>query len=158
MATETYWCPGSWPWEWFRTCTREVPDPDDPCNAPACKDSKARLDEARRRFDSICSGLRTINAVSKVLRTIVSTPIWVIVAMALIAAVVGGLIAVIIWSLIAAYGLSWFLLLVLGRMAVSLGASLENARTDFQSALKDVFVRCPEHCRGDVSIPECRIE
>ena len=20
--TETYWCPGGWPWQWFRTCTR----------------------------------------------------------------------------------------------------------------------------------------
>ena len=22
--TETYWCPGWWPWQWFRTCTRTV--------------------------------------------------------------------------------------------------------------------------------------
>ncbi len=23
-VTERYWCPGWWPWEWFRTCTRTV--------------------------------------------------------------------------------------------------------------------------------------
>lgn len=21
---ETYWCPGRWPWQWFRTCRRTV--------------------------------------------------------------------------------------------------------------------------------------
>lgn len=87
-----------------------------------------------------------------------STPIWVIVAMALIAAIVGGLIAVIIWTLIALYGISWLLILVLARMVDSLRGSLENARKDFLSALVEIFLRCPEHCRGDVSIPECQIE
>ncbi|MCP9000370.1 hypothetical protein NFC73_11615 [Pseudarthrobacter sp. RMG13] len=24
VVTETYWCPGAWPWEWFDTCTRRV--------------------------------------------------------------------------------------------------------------------------------------
>jgi hypothetical protein len=24
VVTETYWCPGAWPWEWFDTCTRKV--------------------------------------------------------------------------------------------------------------------------------------
>ncbi len=156
MATETYWCPGPWPWEWFRTCTREVPD--DPCNARACTDAKARLLDARQRINSICFGLRTILALLKLLRSILSTPIWVIIAMALIAALVGGLIAVIIWSLIALYGISWVLTLVLARMLDSLRVSMEAARDDFKSAVVDVFLRCPEQCRGDVSIPECQLE
>jgi hypothetical protein len=156
MATETYWCPGPWPWQWFRTCTREVPD--DPCNAPGCTDAKARLDDARRRINSICFGLRTLNALAKLLRTIVSTPIWIVIAMALIAAIVGGPIAVIIWSLIAVYGISWLLLIVVTRMAQSLVVSLADARTAFQSAVTDVVTQCPEHCWGDLAIPECRIE
>jgi hypothetical protein len=24
QVTETYWCPGAWPWEWFDTCERTV--------------------------------------------------------------------------------------------------------------------------------------
>jgi hypothetical protein len=24
QVTETYWCPGGWPWEWFDTCERTV--------------------------------------------------------------------------------------------------------------------------------------
>jgi hypothetical protein len=24
VVTETYWCPGPWPWQWARTCIREV--------------------------------------------------------------------------------------------------------------------------------------
>ena len=158
MATETYPCPGPWPWEWFRTCTREVPDPDDPCNARPCTDAKSRLNDARQRFNSICFGLRTLTAVLNLLRSILSTPIWVIIAMALIAAIVGGLIAVIIWALIALHGISWVLALVLARMIDSLSKDLVNARADFQAALVEVFLRCPEHCRGDVSFPECRIE
>jgi hypothetical protein len=156
MATETYWCPGPWPWEWFRTCSREVPD--DPCNAPPCTNAKAQLLDARRRINSICFALRTLLALLKLLRGIVSTPIWVIAVMALIAALIGGPIAVIIWSLIAVYGISFVLVLVLARMVDSLGKSLENARVDFQKALVEVGLHCPEHCRGDISIPECPLD
>lgn len=24
IVVERYWCPGPWPWQWFRMCTREV--------------------------------------------------------------------------------------------------------------------------------------
>ncbi len=24
QVQETYWCPGRWPWQWFRTCKRTV--------------------------------------------------------------------------------------------------------------------------------------
>jgi hypothetical protein len=156
--TETYWCPGPWPWQWARTCTREVPDPPpDPCRAPACVGARDRLEDARRRFRSICDGLRMLEGVSRILRQIVSAPIWIVVALAVIAAIIGGPLAVIIWGLIAVYGLSWFLLFVIARMMVSLGASLNQARLDFQAAARDVVLQCPPQCLGDLSLPECQI-
>lgn len=154
--TETYWCPGPWPWEWFRTCTREVPD--DPCKAPACVAAKAKLTDARNRFTSSCNGLRMLNAVTKLLTQILSTPIWIVVALALIAVIIGGPIAVVIWALIAVYGLSWLLLPVVGKMSASIAVSLNQARLDFQNALPDVISQCPVPCRGDLSIPECRLD
>ena len=156
--TETYWCPGPWPWEWFRMCTREVPDPTDPCNAPPCVDAKNRVASARNRFNSICNGLRMLNGLSKLLKQILATPIWIIVVMILIAAVIGGPIAVVIWALIAIYGISWFLVFVIGKMAASLAQSLNQAMEDLVNALKDVVAQCPESCRGNTSIPNCNLE
>jgi hypothetical protein len=140
-------------------CTREVPDPlPDPCNAPDCVDAKAKLAGARGRFKSNCDGLRMVNAVLKLLQQVLAAPIWTIVVLAIIAAIIGGLIAVIIWAFIAIYGISWFLTLVLGRMALSIGASLNQARIDVMDALKDVVAHCPDQCRGDMSIPDCNLE
>jgi len=157
--TQTYWCPGPWPWQWTRTCTREVPDPPpDPCNTPTCVDAKTELAAARGRFTSNCNGLRTVTAVMKLLKQILSVPIWTLVVMAVIAAVIGGLIAVVIWGLIAVYGISWILFLVLSRMAVVIATSLEQAREDVIAALKGVAAGCPEQCRGDLSLPNCSLE
>jgi hypothetical protein len=157
-VTETYWCPGAWPWEWFRTCTREVPDPEDPCGAPSCVSAKERAADARRRFDGACTGLRGVNAVLRLLRAVLSTPIWVLVVLAVIAALVGGLLAVLIWGLIAIWGISWFLVVALGPVAQSFAAELARASADLQVAIADVVARCPEHCRGDVSTPTCAVE
>jgi hypothetical protein len=155
---QTYWCPGPWPWQWFRMCTREVPDPPpDPCKAPACVDAKSKLASARGRFKSNCDGLRMINALMKLLKQILAAPFWTIIVLAIIAAIIGGPIAVIIWALIAVYGISWFLVLVLGKMAASLAVSLTQAGTDVASAIKDVLAQCPEQCRGDTSIPSCNL-
>jgi hypothetical protein len=157
-VTETYWCPGPWPWQWARTCTREVPDPPpDPCAAPACAGAKARLEDARGRFRSNCDGLRMIEGVSRILRPIVAAPIWILVVLAVIAAIIGGPIAVIIWGLIAIYGISWFLLFVLAAMARSIGVSLNQARLDFEAAAKDVALNCPPQCIGDLTLPECSV-
>lgn len=133
-------------------------DTADPCNAPACVDAKSRLAGARGRFNSTCNGLRMLKAVEKLLRQILSTPIWIIVVLAIVAAIIAGPIAVIIWALIAAYGISWLLLLVVARMAASLAASLVQAQADISAALNDVVANCPERCRGDLSIPSCQLE
>ena len=157
--TETYWCPGPWPWQWFRTCTREVPDPPfDPCQAPACVAALEKLAGARGRFASSCNGLRMINALVKLLKQVLAVPIWTLIVMAIIAIIVGGVLVVIIWALIAAYGISWVLVLVLGKMAESLVVSLEQARVDVISALKEVADNCPQACRGDTSMPACNLE
>jgi len=99
-----------------------------------------------------------LNPLLKLLRQILAAPIWMIVVLAVIAAIIGGPIALVIWALIAVYGISWFLVLVLGKMATSLATSLEQAKTDITEALKDVLKQCPEHCRGDISIPDCNLE
>ena len=157
--TQTYWCPGPWPWQWFRTCTREVPDPPfDPCKAPACVDAKAGLASARGRFTSICQALQMLNALSELLARILATPVWIIIVLAIIAAIIGGWIAVIIWGLIAIYGISWLLFFVVGTMTRTLLKSLAQAQLDFAEALKSVMADCPEPCRGDVSIPTCNLE
>lgn len=133
-------------------------DPADPCNAPPCIDAKSRLAGARGRFNSACNGLRMLKAVEKLLRQILSTPIWIIVVLAVIAAIIGGPIAVIIWALIAVYGISWLLLFVVAKMAASFAASLVQAQADVAAALKEVVANCPERCRGDLSIPSCQLE
>ena len=135
-----------------------MPDPSDLCNAPACIDAKARLAGARGRFKSACDGLRTVNALVKLLTPIVAMPIWIIVVFALIAAIIGGPIAIVIWALIAVYGISWILLLALGKMAQSLAVSLDQTRTDITDDLKAILKQCPEHCRGDISPPDCNLE
>jgi hypothetical protein len=122
-------------------CTREVPD--DPCSAPGCVDAKNKLNDARSRFNSICSNLRMLNSLATLLKQVLSTPLWVIIVAVimsifavLIGGVLGGLIAVGIWVLIAIYGISWFLVGVIGKVAQSLAASLAQAQRDFADALK----------------------
>jgi hypothetical protein len=158
IMTETYSCPGPWPWQWFRTCTRDVPARSGPCDAATCIDAKARVADARGRFQAICNGLRTLNALSKLLKQILATPVWIILALALIAAIIGGPIGAVIWALIALYGLSWFLVFIVGKMAQNLATSLIEAQTDLTNALKDVVANCPESCRGDISIPNCNVD
>jgi hypothetical protein len=161
--TETYWCPGPWPWQWGRMCTREVPD--DPCSAPACVDAKATLTSARDRFNSTCGLLRTLKAFTDLLKPVLSTPLWILIVIAIIAVfawliggVIGGIVAIAIWVFIALWGISWFLSFVIGKMTESLLISLEQARTDFANALKQVLSQCQEQCRGDISIPDCNLE
>ena len=99
-----------------------------------------------------------LKAVEKLLRQILATPIWIIVVLVVIAAIIGGPIAVIIWALIAVYGISWVLLFVVGKMAASFAAALAQAQADVTDALKDVVGNCPERCRGDLSIPSCLLD
>ena len=142
----------------FGLAPTEEPDPADPCNAQACVDAKKRLKDARSGFKSICDVLRMLGAIAGALAGVLSTPIWILIALAVIAVFVGGLIAIFLLALIAAYAISWVLLPVVERMAVQLGATLEKRRTEFTNALSDVRRQCPERCRGDLSVPQCQLE
>jgi len=130
----------------------------DPCSAPACVDAKSKLKAARDGFNRICDGLRMLNAITKILQQILSAPIWILVALAVIAIIVGGWIAIVLFALIAVYALAWFLLPIVGLMAGSLAATLDKRKTDFTNALPDVVAQCPEACRGDLSPPLCLLE
>lgn len=164
MATETYWCPGAWPWEWFNTCTREVPDPADPCNAPACTGAKARLADARNRFNKNCVGLRALRGIEKILLRILETPLSKIAIAAIIATILsmaggaGSFVAGVIWGLIVLYGVSWVLLFAVERTMGSIAVFLDKARTDMEAAFIDVLANCPASCRGDLTIPDCKLE
>jgi hypothetical protein len=131
--------------------------PDDPCKAPSCVKAKKRLDDARRWFNSTCSYLRSINAISMALSQVIATPIWVFAVLAVIAAIIGGPLAIVIWALIAVYALSWFLLPVVGQIGSYLAADLVKARVEFNAARVEVVINCPEFCRGDMSEPECKL-
>lgn len=135
-----------------------APDPSDPCNAPACVDAKNRLNAARGGFNSVCNGLRMLGAIARALQQVLSTPIWILIALAVIAVLVGGLIAIILFALIAVYAISWVLLPVVGLMSSALAATLEKRRTEFSTAHTDVVAHCPESCRGELSVPQCQLE
>lgn len=167
MATESYWCPGPLPWEWFRTCTREVPDSPDPCNAAECVNAKARFIDAYGRFKATCDYLRGLRAVEKALRSIGNAPIDIVtvvvlalisLVLSLIAPELATIIGIFIFTLIILYGISRLLLLAIGKMGQSLSMALYQARFDMNNAHRDVIANCPEHCRGDISIPECQID
>jgi hypothetical protein len=98
-----------------------------------------------------------LKAVSDLLQQILATPIWVLIVMALIAAIVGGFIAVVIWAWIALYGISWFLEFAVAKTAAALAPSLAQAAKDMGTALADVIAKCPDGCRGDTSVPECNL-
>ena len=160
---QTYWCPGPWPWQWANMCTREVPDPPpDPCAIPACVKAQADLANSRGRFNSNCTALQVLNFVIGALKQILSTPVWIVIAMAIIAAIltaVGAIaIALVVWALIALYGLSWYLVIVLGKTAQPLAEALAKAAQDVAVAIQAVIRDCPEQCRGDLSTPHCKFD
>ncbi len=157
--TETFWCPGPWPWQWFRICTRELPNPDDPCNAPACVDAKARFAGARDRFTKSCDTLRLLDTVAAALRRILATPILVVIAVAIVAWLLGGpifgTIAVVLGGFVVIYGVSWMLVFVIAKMAQAVTSILIEARTEMTTELQNILTSCPGTCRGDLSIPNC---
>ncbi len=134
------------------------PDPADPCKAPACVNAKNKLNAARSGFNGICNGLRMLRAIAQALRQVLSTPIWILIALGVIAVLVGGPIAVILFALIAIYAISWVLLPVVGQMAGALGVTLGKRQIEFNDARTDVLSQCPESCRGDLSVPQCQLE
>ena len=90
------------------------------------------------------------------------TTLIVIAVVAVIATLLGGpvfgSIAVILFALIAIYGITWVLMLVVTQAMASLSPSLAQAQQDFTNALKDVIANCPEQCRGNTSTPQCSLE
>jgi Flp pilus assembly protein TadB len=91
-----------------------------------------------------------------------NSPIWIVLVLAIIATILGGpifgTVAVILWALILAYGISWILSIVVAKMGEQFALGLEQAKTDLGAALPDVLASCPDHCRGDLEIPECSLD
>ena len=134
-------------------------DQSDPCNAPVCVDAKHRLDAARDGFDSVCNGLRMLRDIAGALRKVASTPVWVTLALAIIATLLElWVLSIICWVLVAVYVVSWLPLPVIQRMAGALAATLEQRRIAFAHAVADVVAQCPESCRGDLSDPQCQLQ
>ena len=135
------------------------PDIDDPCKAPACVNAKATLNSARARFTQICTGLRVVTATIKLLRGFSVMPVWVIVVLILLAILfwfIGlGFLTIVIVALLGFWLLSFYLVIVLGRVALSLGQALAAQAAAVADAAKDVVANCPVQCRGDLSIPVC---
>jgi hypothetical protein len=120
---------------------------------------EAELDAARVAFDKACSALRTVTSILRVLRPIISIPIWtliVIVIIAILAWLFGlGPIAVLLWTLILIHVIAGVLFLAFSRVERSLGQDLINQGKAVADAIAKVTASCPENCRGDISIPAC---
>lgn len=133
--------------------------PPTPCNAPACVDAKAQLTAARTAFAQTCASLKTVVAILRVLKPIVSISLWyllVIIVLAIVVFWLGlGWISVLLWALVLIYLVAWILYLAFARVAASLAQDLAARMQAFQAALTQVMAQCPANCRGDVSIPIC---
>ena len=148
----------------FGSSPTPAPDPTDPCNAAACVNAKQRLATARSKFNSICNGLKTLKVIGDALKQIVSTPIWILVALLIVAALgalIGGIFGMLISLfavvLLAIWAISFLLLPVVGKMGQALAQELVKQQTEITAALQQVVANCPERCRGDVSIPQCNV-
>jgi hypothetical protein len=137
------------------TPTVDPPNPADPCNAPACVNSKQRLDSARGRFKSLCEAIQLLQKIGRILQQFLAIPIWIIIALAVIAALIGGPIAVIIWAFIGIYAFCWFLSFVVAAIVAQLIQELLKITKEITDAIPDVVSNCAEQCRGDLSIPVC---
>lgn len=134
-----------------------LPDPNNPCNAAACVNSKKSLDGARRDFKNACLWAQAFRSIMATLAVVTSTPIWAIVALVAIALFFGGLIAIIITGLLIGYAVAWLLQIALARSG--LGQAIAQALADAQVAMVNarvaVVANCIESCRGDLSLPNC---
>lgn len=99
-----------------------------------------------------------LRAIERGLQQLVSIPIWILIALVVIAAIVGGLIAVLIFTLLALWAVAWVALPLIGLIIGRVAALLIQQRAEFIAAARDVTARCPERCRGDLSVPQCQIE
>ena len=134
-------------------------DPSDPCNAVECVAAKERLAEERRSYEKVCLFVRGLNGIMNVLSPVLATPIWLIVFFLLIALFIGGLIATIILGAIGMYLLAWYLVTFLFPVvAPRLAEALATAEVRVRTAITTVVATCPNHCQGDVSPPECKLD
>jgi hypothetical protein len=129
--------------------------PPNPCEAPACVSTKQRLENARNAFTSVCSGIRSVSYVVRLLSQVIVVPLWMLALLLVVAALVGGIVAVIIWGLVGVYLFAWFLYLVLQRVLAVLIGTLNQRALEFSQAVPDVIANCPADCRGDLSLPVC---
>lgn len=128
----------------------------DPCQDQACADARNNVAKARRQFNGICSLLKLLSMVMKALRTIISTPPWVIAALLVIAAITLPPIQYVILGVVAGYILAWVLIPLLSKVAAGYAKELQKALTRLNDAIAEVLRVCPANCRGDISVPNCR--
>jgi hypothetical protein len=83
-----------------------------------CRESE--LAAARGRYKSNCDGMRMVSKLLNFVKPVLAIPIWLVVVMAIIAAIIGGPIAVFLWALIAMCGISWARFFVLAKMMTAL--------------------------------------
>ncbi len=135
------------------------PVPPDPCKAPDCVNAKAELQTARQAFTRSCEGLRRVNGIIRFLALFTNVPGWTLVVLVIVAVVLWflglGWLSVILWSLVLLYLVALILSLVLASVAATLGAELAQHAAEVQQALAKVIARCPESCRGDLTVPVC---
>jgi hypothetical protein len=99
-----------------------------------------------------------LGAIARGLQQFLSVPIWMLIALVAIAVIVGGLIAVLIFTLLALYAFAWIALPLVGLIMGRVAALLQKQLDAFIAAARDVAARCPESCRGDLSLPPCQPE
>ena len=147
----------------FGAAPEPEPDPSDPCNAPTCVNAKNKVATARGKFNRICTGLKSLKVVADALATVVKSPIWVLVAVLVVVALIGALIGatiagvagLLVVVVLAVWAISWFLLLVIGKMTEALVPELLKQQKAVTDGVNDVIANCPQNCRGDVSTPQC---
>jgi membrane protein implicated in regulation of membrane protease activity len=135
------------------------PPPPNPCTEPACLDAKAELTTARTAHQQTCKALKTVTSILRILRPIVSVPIWYLLAIVIVAIVLFwlglGWIAILLWAIVLIYLLAWLAYLAFTRIAAALDQQLTDRSTAVEDAIAKVVAGCPERCRGDLSIPSC---
>ena len=105
-----------------------------------------------------CQGWRLTRPILRAAEQVLSIPSPLLIAVVVIALLIGGLIAIIAVALLGLYLFSWVVLLAFSRVAAAFADELVKHRTDFKEALPAVLANCPEHCRGDVSPLDCQLD
>ena len=140
-----------------------IPDPNDPCNAPACVAATDRLDSERKGFNQVCMYIKILNGILLFAAIFTAVPFWVIGVLVLVSmglSVLGGfgqIIALLIWAFIAAWAIAWFVTFIISMILPYAGLALAERAAAVLAAIVEVRLACPAECQGDLSPPECSL-